>query len=424
MSDRFQAPKGVPEYFPTASAAFLAVRDALATPVQRAGYGYIELPVFEDTGLFVRGVGESTDVVSKEMFTFTDRGGRSLSLRPEGTAGVMRAVIEHGLDRGQLPVKLWYAGPFFRSEQPQFGRYRQFHQVGAEAIGVDDPALDAEVVALADEGYRSLGLRGYRLDLTSLGCAQCRPAYRERLQGFLRGLDLDEATRQRIEVNPLRVLDDKRDEVQKQLVEAPLMLDGLCLACADHFAAVRHHLETLGVMYQLNPRLVRGLDYYTKTTFEFVHEGLGSQSGIGGGGRYDGLMAELGGQPLSGIGFGLGTDRTFLACQAEGLQVGDESRCDVYLVPIGEAAKAHLVGLAGRLRAAGVRVDLAYGGKGLKNTMKAADRSGARYAVILGERDLAGGPGAATAQLKDLGSGDQQVVALDDVVPTVKEKLS
>jgi histidyl-tRNA synthetase len=202
----FQAPKGVPEYFPPDSATFLAVRDALAAPAQHAGYGYIELPMFEDTTLFVRGVGESTDVVSKEMYTFDDRGGRSISLRPEGTAGVMRAVIEHGLDRGQLPVKLWYAGPFFRAERPQQGRYRQFHQVGIEAIGIDDPALDAEVVSLADEAYRSLGLTGYTLQLTSLGCAVCRPPYRELLQEFLRGLPLDEETRRRAELNPLRVL--------------------------------------------------------------------------------------------------------------------------------------------------------------------------------------------------------------------------
>jgi len=418
----FQAPKGVPEYYPPDSAAFLAVREALAAPARRAGYGYIELPIFEDTTLFVRGVGESTDVVSKEMYTFTDRGGRSLSLRPEGTAGVVRAVIEHGLDRGQLPVKLWYSGPFFRAEQPQAGRYRQFQQVGVEAIGVDDPALDAEVVAIADEGYRALGLTGYHLDLTSLGCAACRPAYKERLQDFLRGLDLDADTRRRVEINPLRVLDDKREEVRKQLDDAPLMVDNLCAECEAHFGEVREHLGALGVPYQINPRLVRGLDYYTKTTFEFVHPGLGAQSGIGGGGRYDGLMADLGGPPLSGIGFGLGTDRTYLACRAEDLDVGDAARCDAFLVPIGARARARLVVLAGELRAAGVRVDLAYGGKGLKGAMKAADRSGARLAVVLGERDLeADAPAAA---LKELASGEQASVPLGEISQIVKERLS
>lgn len=420
MAGSFQAPKGVPEYYPPESAAFLAVREALAEPARRAGYGYIELPVFEDTTLFVRGVGESTDVVSKEMYTFDDRGGRSITLRPEGTAGVVRSVIEHGLDRGQLPVKLWYAGPFFRAERPQFGRYRQLQQVGVEAIGVDDPALDAEVIAIADEGYRSLGLTAYRLSLTSLGDSACRPAYRDLLQEFLRTLDLDKDTRARVEINPLRVLDDKRPEVQAQLTDAPLMADHLCASCRAHYDEVRRHLETLGVKWEEAPRLVRGLDYYTRTTFEFVHDGLGAQSGIGGGGRYDGLMADLGGQPLSGIGFGLGTDRTYLACRAEGLDVGDVTRCDVYLVPLGERAKSRLVAVAGELRRAGVRVDLAYGDRALKGAMKGADRSGARRAVVVGERDLDAG----VAQVKDLVTGEQTAVALDSLVPHLQERSS
>ena len=415
----FQAPKGVPEYLPPESAAFLAVREALSAPARRAGYGYVELPVFEDTAVFVRGVGESTDVVSKEMYTFDDRGGRSLTLRPEGTAGVVRSVIEHGLDRGQLPTKLWYAGPFFRAERPQHGRYRQLQQVGIEAIGLDDPALDAEVVALADEAFRSLGLTGYRLQLTSLGDATCRPAYRSLLLGFLAGLDLDDATRIRAELNPLRVLDDKRPEVQSQLSGAPLMADHLCEVCREHYDDVRRHLVALGVRWEEAPRMVRGLDYYTRTTFEFVHDGLGAQSGIGGGGRYDGLMASLGGQALSGIGFGLGTDRTYLACQAEGLVVGDARRCEVFLVPLGSAAKDALVVLAGQLRAGGVRVDLAYGERGLKGAMKGADRSGARYAVVLGDRDLATG----SVQLKDLRTTEQAAVPLDQLVDTLREKL-
>ncbi len=314
----FAAPKGVPEYYPPDSAGFEHVRDTLQAAAARAGYGLIELPVFEDTGLYARGVGESTDVVSKEMYTFADRGDRSVTLRPEGTAGVVRAVIEHGLDRAGLPVKLRYAGPFFRYERPQAGRYRQLQQVGVEAIGVDDPALDAEVIAVADEGFRALGLTGYRLELTSLGDADCRPAYGALLRDFLAGLDLDEATRRRAQVNPLRVLDDKRPEVRAQLAEAPLLVDHLSPAAAEHHAAVKQHLDDLGVAYVENPRMVRGLDYYTKTTFEFVHDGLGAQSGLGGGGRYDGLMALLGGQPLSGVGYGIGVDRTLLACRVEG----------------------------------------------------------------------------------------------------------
>ncbi|HEX4223963.1 MAG TPA: histidine--tRNA ligase [Pseudonocardiaceae bacterium] len=416
----FSAPKGVLEYYPPTSAAFLAVRDTLMDRARRAGYGYIELPIFEDTGLYRRGVGESTDVVTKEMYTFTDRGDRSITLRPEGTAGVIRSIIEHGLDRGQLPVKLAYTGPFFRYERPQAGRYRQFSQFGIEAVGVDDPALDAEVIAVADAGCRGVGLSGYRLEITSLGDATCRPPYRAKLVEFLADLPLDEDTRRRAEINPLRVLDDKRPEVRALMADAPLMVDNLCDACREHYDAVKGYLTELGVKFTENPRMVRGLDYYTKTTFEFAHDGLGAQSAIGGGGRYDGLMAELGGQALSGIGFGLGIDRIVLAGQAEDVQIGDTARCDVYGVPLGEAAKARLVAIAGELRTAGVRVDLAYGGKGLKGAMKGADRSGARLAIVLGERDIAEG----NAQLKDLTSGEQQAVALTELVDRIRGELA
>lgn len=408
----FSAPKGVPDYVPPTSAAFLAIRETLASPARRAGYGYIELPVFEELGLFVRGVGASTDVVSKEMYTFTDRGGREMGLRPEGTAGVMRAVIEHGLDRGQLPVKLWYAGPFFRAERPQAGRYRQLQQVGVEAIGSADPALDAEVVALADEAFRAVGLTDYTLHLTSLGCQACRPAYREALQAFLAGLDLDAATRERAAINPLRVLDDKREAVQRQLADAPLMPQFWCADCTEHYGQVRAFLSGLGVGWREAPRLVRGLDYYTRTTFEFSHARLGAQSGIGGGGRYDGLMASLGGQELSGIGWGIGTDRTLLASQAEGLRVGHANRCDVYLVPLGDAARDFCSRLGKDLRNAGIRNDMAYGGRGLKGAMKGADRSGARCAVIVGDSELA----ADTVVVKDLSTGQQSTVPCPDVI--------
>lgn len=401
------------------SAEFVAVRDGLIRAARLAGYGHIELPVFEDTELFARGVGESTDVVSKEMFTFSDRSERSVTLRPEGTAGVMRAVIEHGLDRGQLPVKLCYSGPFFRYERPQAGRYRQLQQVGIEAIGIDDPALDAEVIAVADAGFRGLGLDGFRLEITSLGDETCRPQYRELLQEFLLGLPLDEETRRRAQINPLRVLDDKRPQVREMTANAPLMIDHLSESAKTHFEQVLGHLDALGVPYVVNPRMVRGLDYYTKTTFEFVHDGLGAQSGIGGGGRYDGLMAELGGQALSGIGFGLGVDRTVLALAAEGKSAGDPARCEVFGVPLGEAATQRMVVLAAQLRAAGVRVDLAYGGRGVKGAMKAADRSGARFTLVLGDRDLA----EHTIGLKDMGTGDQRQIPLGEVVGAVTAAL-
>ena len=356
--------------------------------------------MFEDTGLYARGVGESTDVVSKEMYTFADRGDRSVTLRPEGTAGVVRAVIEHGLDRAGLPVKLRYAGPFFRYERPQAGRYRQLQQVGVEAIGVDDPALDAEVIAVADEGFRALGLTGYRLELTSLGDADCRPAYGELLRDFLAGLDLDEPTRRRAQLNPLRVLDDKRPEVRALVADAPLLVDHLSPASAAHHAAVKQHLDDLGVAYVENPRMVRGLDYYTKTTFEFVHDGLGAQSGIGGGGRYDGLMAVLGGQPLSGVGYGIGVDRTLLACRVEGVESPwSEARCDVFGVPLGDAARSRLVviaaGPAARRGAGGPRLRRAraQGRDEGRRPVRGAVRPGAGRARPRGRAGGAQGPG-------------------------------
>lgn len=412
----FTAPKGVPEYFPPRSTEFLAVREALSFPARQAGYDYVELAIFEDTGLFVRGVGESTDVVSKEMYTFTDRGDRSLSLRPEGTAGVMRMVVEQRLDKGSLPVKVWYAGPFFRAERPQHGRYRQLQQVGIEAIGVDDPALDAEVIALADEAYRRLGLTKYELLLTSLGCNECRPSYRERLSAFLGTLALDEATRDRALLNPLRVLDDKRADVQSLLVEAPLMVDNLCASCIEHYDLTRDFLRAEGVQWKEAPRLVRGLDYYTKTTFEFSHPMLGAQSGIGGGGRYDGLMESIGGDALSGIGFGLGTDRTLLACEAEGIVVVAEPRIDIFAIPIGVPAKLRVATILAGLRNTGVRSDMAFGDRTMKGAMKIADRSGAPLVVIIGEDEMA------TDQLtvKNMATGVQTSIPHQDAIDSLR----
>ena len=413
-------PKGTYDVLPGSEfAATHAVREALLAPARLAGYAYAEAPVFEATELFSRGVGESTDVVTKEMFTFVDRADRSLTLRPEGTVGVLRAALDAGLHKGQLPVKLRYAGPMFRAERPQAGRYRQFQQVGIEALGLDDPALDAEVVALGWQAYAGIGLSQVRLLLTSLGDAACRPAYRQRLAGFLEGLDLDEDTRRRSLLNPLRVLDDRRPDVQAQLEGAPLMVDALCEACREHFAAVRAGLDSLGVPYELAPRLVRGLDYYMRTTFEFVHDGLGAQSAVGGGGRYDGLAELIGGPQVPGIGWALGVERTVLALTAEGVEPPGEPSLSVFVVPLGAAAKAYAVALVGRLRAAGLASDLAYGDRGMKGAMRAADRSGAAYAVVLGDRDLQAGQ----AQLKDLREHAQVSVPLDDLVATIEEKL-
>ena len=407
-ANQIQAPKGVSEYVPPQSRKFESVRQALLEPAKNAGYELIELPVFEDTELFTRGVGESTDVVSKEMYTFEDRGGRSLTLRPEGTAGVMRAVIEHGLDRGQLPVKLYYSGPFFRAERPQAGRYRQFYQVGIEAIGIQDSALDAEVIAIADAGFKSIGLKKYRLEITSLGDSASRAKHRVELVKFIEKLNLDEATRVRAGVNPLRLFDDKRDEIKTQMIDAPLLLDFLSADSLKDFEDVQKHLTALKVDYIINPRMVRGLDYYTGTTFEFVHELLGAQSGIGGGGRYDGLMEQLGGQQLSGIGFGLGIDRCVLAADAEGISFDQEFTSDLFIIPLGVESKTVALTVAQELQKAGLKVEISFGDRALKGSMKAADKSNAEYVLVLGDSEISTG----IVELKQMSTGKTSSVTL------------
>ncbi|MEO0011386.1 MAG: hypothetical protein RIQ39_975, partial [Actinomycetota bacterium] len=399
--EKIAAPKGVREYLPPESQAFEWVREQLISPAKRAGYQLMELPVFEDTSLFNRGVGESTDVVSKEMYTFEDRGGRSITLRPEGTAGVMRAVIESNLDRGQLPVKAWYSGQFFRAERPQAGRYRQFYQVGIEAIGIDDPALDAEVIAIADQGFKNLGLKNYRLEITSLGDAQSRAAHRIDLMNFINALDLDEATRARAELNPLRLFDDKRPEIKSAMDSAPILMDYLSDYSRNHFEKVKEYLTDLGVAFVVNKRMVRGLDYYTGTTFEFVHEDLGAQSGIGGGGRYDGLMEVLGGQALSGIGFGLGVDRALLASIAENTLPVQSFTSDLFIIPMGEEFKGYALKVAAATRESGFSVEVAFGDRSLKGAMKAADKSGARFVAVIGESERESG----SVELKRMSDG-------------------
>ena len=388
---KFQAPKGVSEYFPPNSDQFEFVRDKLINSAKLAGYSLIELPVFEDTEVFTRGVGESTDVVSKEMYTFEDRGGRSITLRPEGTAGVMRAVIEHNLDRGQLPVKLFYTGPFFRAERPQAGRYRQFYQVGIEAIGFNDPEIDVEVIAVADSAFKALGLKEYKLNLTSLGDSSSRAAHRTELVKYISTLKLDDETIVRAKLNPLRLFDDKRDEIKQMMAGAPLLLDFLNSESKSHFEEVKRLLAEIGIEYTINPRMVRGLDYYTGTTFEFDHALLGAQSGIGGGGRYDGLMNSLGGSDISGIGFGLGVDRILMAALAENSLPAELNQIKLFIVPITEQGKNEGFKILSQLRAAGITCDMAYGDRGLKGGMKAADKSGALYSLVIGDDEISNG---------------------------------
>ncbi|MEY2570067.1 MAG: histidyl-tRNA synthetase, partial [Acidimicrobiaceae bacterium] len=378
----YRAPKGTQDILWPESARWERLVATFATLAERSGYGLHVPPMFEHYEVFAR-VGASTDIVRKEMYDFDDRGGRHLALRPEGTASVVRAFVEH---RPTTPFKAWYVGPSFRNERPQKGRYRQHHQVGAEVLGSDDPTVDVEVIALLADLYAALGLTQVCLHLNSLGDATCRPAYLDALRGHLEANlgALSAQSAETLGTNPLRVLDSKRPEDQSIIEGAPKQLDHLCDACAAHFAAVREGLAALGVEYELAPRLVRGLDYYTRTTFEFAAEALDSaQNAVGGGGRYDGLAEQMGGPPTPGIGFGAGIERMLLACDAEGTFPAPTSTVDVFIVDVTGGATGLL--LARELRGAGLRVDRGVDGRSMKSQLKQADRLGAACALIVGE---------------------------------------
>ena len=412
----FQAPKGVSEYFPPKSSWFEYVIWKLEEAALASNYRLIELPIFEDTELFSRGVGETTDVVSKEMYTFEDRGGRSITLRPEGTAGVIRSIIEHGLDRGQLPVKVFYKGPFFRAERPQAGRYRQFYQFGIEAVGIDDPLIDAEVISVAHRAFSKMGLKNFNLKISSLGDFESRTKHRDDLLKFLSNVELDEDTRARINKNPLRIFDDKRSDIQNKLQGAPLLLNYLSHESKEKFEKVQSALRSIGINFEIDPMMVRGLDYYTGTAFEFVHNQLGAQATICGGGRYDGLMETLGGQSLSGIGFGLGIDRTLLALEAEGFELADRQYLDLFIIPIGEKARMRAIELVNEVRIGGFVADISYGDRALKGSMKAADKLSAHYVLVLGDDEINSDSG----KLKKMSDGNEISITLGSLVSEMK----
>lgn len=409
---KFSAPRGTRDLLPPESWAWQrTVRTALDL-FAASGYAPIETPAFEHTELFARGVGETTEVVTKQMYTFDDQGGRSLTLRPEATASTVRAVLEHNLHRGALPVKLSYAGWMYRQERPQKGRYRQFFQLGIEALGSDLPTIDAEVIEIAMRFFGAIGL-DTTLRLNSIGHLdpRCRLAYHDTLQNFLRqrSVDLADVDRARIELNPLRSFDSKEPATMAVMSAAPTIADHLCEACKEHHEAVRSLLQRVGVTFDDDPTLVRGLDYYGRTAFEFIAGGLGSQNAVGGGGRYDGLAELLGGPPVPGIGFALGLDRILLAQEAGGSEGDAEDGVDVYVVAAGDGTRAEAFALATRLRAAGISCDLDHLERSLKGQMKDADRAGARYAVLVGASELEQG----TATVRDLSAGEQESVPLD-----------
>lgn len=385
------------------------------------GYNEIRTPIFEDTELFQRGVGDSTDIVEKEMYTFTDRGNRSLTLRPEGTAAVVRAFVENKLYAEPQPTKLYYIGPMFRYDRPQAGRYRQFHQYGVEVLGSDDPSVDAEVIAMAMDIYSRLGLQGLKVELNSVGCPSCRPVHRESLQEYLTEKKdrLCPTCQSRYERNPMRILDCKNPTCQELIQTAPTIDQMLCTNCQDHFVKVQAHLIAMNVPIQLNPRLVRGLDYYVQTAFEIVAEGIGAQSSVGGGGRYDGLIEQVGGPALPGIGFALGMERILLTMEQQGLILGEQAHRDVYIATLGDSAQIAGAVLAQKLRRAGLAVERDYLKRSLKAQLKAADRFRVKYTVILGEEELNNNQ----VILRDMQDGNQLVLKLDDVEGYLRQEL-
>ena len=398
MAERLQAPRGTFDVLPDDGRRRVILQAFANGLLERAGYGAFESPVFEDTELFARGVGETTDIVEKEMFTFEDKAGRSLTLRPEGTAGACRAYVEHGMHKLPQPVKLRYWGPFFRHEAPQAGRFRQFTQLGAEALGSDDPSLDAELILLLAELLEQTGVDS-RLRLSSLGNAETRRAYGDELRAYLRSResDLSDEVRGRIDANPLRAFDSDHAGTRAVVADAPLLIDRLDPDDAEHFAEVRALLEEAGLEFDLDPTLVRGLDYYTRTVWEFESPSLGAQSGVGGGGRYDGLVEQLGGPATPGVGWAAGIERILLAA---GYDIAWHEQ-PVY-VAVAEPERARVAfALARALREAGLPAQVEQGGRSMKGQLKHADRIGARSVLIVGEK----------LELKDMATGEQTTVS-------------
>jgi histidyl-tRNA synthetase len=416
-----KAPRGMQDILPADVGRWHAVEARVRDLARRHGYQEIRTPVVEHTEVFQRGIGSGTDIVDKEMYTFLDRGNRSVSLRAEGTAPVMRAFLEHNLGAAGLPVKLYYLCPIFRYDRPQAGRYRQHTQFGAEIIGAAEPAADAEVLSLAVRFVQSLGLDRFDVHLSSVGDQVCRPRYIEALREYYRPHlgELCEDCQRRFEVAPLRLLDCKRERDRAIARQAPRILDYLCDACRAHFDGVRRHLDAMGVAYTVDPSIVRGLDYYTRTAWEAFSEALGAQNVVFGGGRYDGLAEQLGGSPTPGVGFGMGLERLLLVLEHEGIKIPGEPGVDAYVATAG-TDPAGALALADRLRKVGIAADLDVMARGLRAQMKQADRLGARFVVVLGEDEVRRG----VAAIREMATGTQEEAALDAVPEILAARLA
>ncbi|MEJ5199025.1 MAG: histidine--tRNA ligase [Anaerolineae bacterium] len=417
----FHAPRGTQDILPADRPYWRYVTEEMHAVAALFGLQQIDTPIFEEAQLFVRGVGEGTDIVDKEMYTFQDKGGAELTLRPEFTAGVMRAYIEHGMHVLPQPVKLYSIGPIFRYERPQAGRYRQHHQFNVEMLGELDPAVDLEVMSVAWTLLTRLGFRGLSFQINSTGCPVCRPAYRQALVEFFDGYRdrLNEVDLRRLAINPLRLLDSKEEAAQELLNRAPHSTDYLCSECADHLATLRRYLDALNMPHTVNFRLVRGLDYYTKTVFEVWAEGIGAQAAVCGGGRYDKLIEMLGGPPTPGIGFGMGIERVILSLKQQGIQPPALPAPRVQVSPLGEAARIAAFQLARTLREAGIGALVAFGNRSLKAQLKNADKANVAYTLIIGEQELA----TDAVLARDMRSHEQQVVARADIVEWLRRRL-
>lgn len=415
-------PRGTHDIMPTEAKNWRRVETAAREICELYHYGEIRTPIFEHTELFLRGIGETTDVVQKEMYTFTDRGGRSVTLRPENTAAVVRSYLEQKLYADSQAAKLFYIGPMFRYDRPQAGRLRQFHQFGIEAIGPAGPSVDAEIIALAVRFFESLGLTDLDLMINSVGCPKCRPQYRLVLQEFLRDKkeELCENCQSRFDRNPMRILDCKEEKCNRLSSGAPQMLDCLCEECLGHLEGLRQYLDLAGISYAMNPRLVRGLDYYTKTAFEIQYSLLGAQSAICGGGRYDGLIEECGGPSTPGIGFAIGLERVLLAMEKQALLDPAEDAVPVWVIPIGPEAALPAFSLLNRLRQQGIASDMDHGGRSLKSQMKQANRTHARYVAIIGEDEARGNQ----VTLKNMSTGEQILLSAEEAINQLKQEMN
>ncbi|NLB73635.1 MAG: histidine--tRNA ligase [Firmicutes bacterium] len=413
---RIRAPRGTIDVFPETPGMWRLLEETVRSVCRNAGYTEIRTPIFEHTELFQRGVGESTDIVEKEMYTFLDKGKRSITLRPEGTAPVVRSYLEHKMWANPQPVKVYYIGPMFRYERPQLGRLRQHTQFGVEALGSSSPALDAEVISLLISVYRCLGLEGFVVRLNSIGCAKCRPRYKESLINLLSGHvdELCDDCRRRLLRNPLRVLDCKNERCTGLAKELPSIFEYLCEDCSHHFDGVTQCLKALDVVYELDPTIVRGLDYYTKTVFEVVHSGLGAQDALGGGGRYDGLAEELGGAPTPAVGFAAGIERAVQVLQSAASEEaqGDTCRISVFIAAMGAEAKLQAFRMTHALRKRGISTDIDYLDRSLRSQMKYADKLGAKKVVIIGEDELRGD----YVIVRDMVTGEQTQVPFGNLV--------